>query len=59
LLAYTILGISGLAPHWSPFRSGPFLPLQTVVPLICWWTLATVSTGLGFREEVEVAELGG
>src|ERR1700704_6074330 len=59
LLAYTILGISGFG---SALVTIPilvhFLPLQSVVPLVVMVDfLATVSNGVRFREQVEVAEL--
>jgi uncharacterized membrane protein YfcA len=59
LLAYVILGISGFG---SALVTIPllvhFLPLQTVVPLVVMVDfLATVTTGVRFREHVEVAEL--
>lgn len=59
LLAYIILGISGFG---SALVTIPllvhFLPLQTVVPLVVMVDfLATVTTGLRFREHVELAEL--
>ena len=59
LLAYIILGISGFG---SALVTIPllvhFLPLQTVVPLVVMVDfLATATTGLRFREHVEVAEL--
>ena len=59
LLAYIILGISGFG---SALVTIPllvhFLPLQTVVPLVVTVDfLATVTTGVRFREHVEVAEL--
>lgn len=59
LLAYIILGISGFG---SALVTIPllvhFLPLQTVVPLIVFVDfLATATTGLRFREDVETAEL--
>ena len=59
LLAYVILGISGFG---SALVTIPllvhFLPLQTVVPLVVTVDfLATVATGVRFREHVEIAEL--
>lgn len=59
LLAYVILGISGFG---SALVTIPllvhFLPLQTVVPLVVMVDfLATLTTGLRFREHVETAEL--
>lgn len=59
LLAYIILGISGFG---SALVSIPllvhFLPLQTVVPLaVLVDFLATATTGIKFRYEVETAEL--
>lgn len=59
LLAYIILGISGFG---SALVTIPllvhFLPLQTVVPLVVMVDfLATATTGLRFREHVELAEL--
>jgi uncharacterized protein len=59
LLAYIILGISGFG---SALVTIPllvhFLPLQTVVPLVVTVDfLATVSSGVRFREHVELAEL--
>jgi hypothetical protein len=59
LLAYVILGISGFG---SALVTIPllvhFLPLQTVVPLVVLVDfLATATTGLKFREDVEKAEL--
>ena len=59
LLAYIILGISGFG---SALVTIPllvhFLPLQSVVPLVVTVDfLATVSTGVRFREHVEVTEL--
>ncbi|HEX7955207.1 MAG TPA: sulfite exporter TauE/SafE family protein [Burkholderiales bacterium] len=59
LLAYVILGISGFG---SALVTIPllvhFLPLQTVVPLVVMVDfLATVTTGVRFREHVEVGEL--
>ncbi len=59
LLAYIILGISGFG---SALVSIPLLvhllPLQSVVPLVVMVDfLATVSTGVRFREHVETAEL--
>ena len=59
LLAYIILGISGFG---SALVSIPllvhFLPLQTVVPLVVLVDfLATATTGIKFRNEVETAEL--
>jgi uncharacterized membrane protein YfcA len=59
LLAYIILGISGFG---SALVTIPlmvhFLPLQTVVPLVVMVDfLATVTTGLRFREHVELVEL--
>jgi uncharacterized membrane protein YfcA len=59
LLAYIILGISGFG---SALVTIPllvhFLPLQTVVPLVVMVDfLATLTTGLRFRDQVETAEL--
>ena len=59
LLAYIILGISGFG---SALVTIPllvhFLPLQSVVPLVVMVDfLATVSTGVRFREHVETTEL--
>src|SRR6266404_2286277 len=59
LLAYIILGISGFG---SALVTIPllvhFLPLQTVVPLaVLVDFLATATTGIRFREDVETAEL--
>ena len=59
LLAYVILGISGFG---SALVTIPllvhFLPLQSVVPLVVTVDfLATVTNGVRFREQVEVAEL--
>jgi uncharacterized protein len=59
LLAYIILGISGFG---SALVTIPlmvhFLPLQTVVPLVVVVDfLATLTTGLRFRDEVETAEV--
>lgn len=59
LLAYIILGISGFG---SALVTIPllvhFLPLQTVVPLVVMVDfLATVTTGVRFREHVELSEL--
>ena len=59
LLAYIILGISGFG---SALVSIPllvhFLPLQTVVPLaVLVDFLATATTGIKFRGDVEIAEL--
>lgn len=59
LLAYIVLGMSGFG---SALVTIPllvhFLPLQTVVPLVVVVDfLATVSSGVRFREHVEKAEL--
>jgi uncharacterized membrane protein YfcA len=59
LLAYIILGISGFG---SALVTIPllvhFLPLQTVVPLVVMVDfVATLTTGVRFREHVEVSEL--
>jgi len=59
LLAYIILGISGFG---SALVTIPllvhFLPLQTVVPLVVMVDfIATLTTGLRFREHVETGEL--
>jgi uncharacterized membrane protein YfcA len=59
LLAYIILGISGFG---SALVTIPlmvhFLPLQIVVPLVVMVDfLATLTTGLRFREQVETGEL--
>lgn len=59
LLAYIILGISGFG---SALVTIPllvhFLPLQTVVPLVVMVDfVATLTTGVRFREHVEVGEL--
>jgi len=59
LLAYIILGISGFG---SALVTIPllvhFLPLQTVVPLVVMVDfLATLTTGLRFREQVDGSEL--
>src|SRR6267142_2660365 len=59
LLAYIILGISGFG---SALVTIPllvhFLPLQTVVPLaVLVYFLATATTGIRYREDVEIAEL--
>jgi sulfite exporter TauE/SafE len=59
LLAYIILGISsfGSALVTIPLLVH-FLPLQTVVPLaVLVDFLATATTGIRFREDVETAEL--
>jgi uncharacterized membrane protein YfcA len=59
LLAYVILGISGFG---SALVTIPllvhFMPLQVVVPLVVMVDfLATATTGLRFRADVEVAEM--
>ena len=59
LLAYIILGISGFG---SALVTIPlmvhFLPLQTVVPLVVMVDfIATLTTGLRFRDQVETIEL--
>ena len=59
LLAYIILGMTGFG---SALVTIPllvhFLPLQTVVPLVVTVDfLATVATGVRYREHVEIAEL--
>lgn len=59
LLAYIILGISGFG---SALVTIPllvhFLPLQTVVPLVVMVDfVATLTTGLRFREHVEASEI--
>lgn len=59
LLAYIILGISGFG---SALVTIPllvhFMPLQVVVPLVVMVDfLATATTGLRFRADVEVAEM--